>query len=757
MSFLNSLFGTKKAKTADFEKLAVQFDQAQGKYLKLLIDGLSASEVGERRAWAKVIADTVVPALVDNTNCPFQPAAKASLLKMLNVLMAELRPPKNEDEKWALNQAAFFTVKRLLKIEDDKQRNAQKAEETRQTRFEAKGFGVTDSPALDKAKAELEVAMFPNGPTDAARDVARVLSLFHNKLSTKECLECVRGTKALLLMSKDKSAERIVPSIMVRAGNKITEAEAYSAYAYLSGEATRLDQMHKILSTVTTGKNVTPEARKVYEDLLKGVSKLNRNEIEAAVDADELPNGYGAYGTTITNPVLTISVGGSTDYLNRLRFNGRAITYHRSGYQSSNVTPGMTDIYQIACDGESLGAIYISPYHKRNSQKAPQGFTFFAGSLGANPATPPATTVGAVPSGEASGARFCSRCGFPTKATASFCTNCGCAINFPVRPTQQKETAPAQPTKSQPEGPVPQRPYPVAKGDVARPTDQRVVAPKHPIAKTPPWNRQFGDDSLGTRVQAPPSDASKGMSSHQPTADPRTPVAIPAAPNQNTIEAHEDQLYEQIAQELETNTLDKGLWTKAYAQAGGDDQQTRVLYIKARFSRLLAMENTQRDAIRRTQEQEQETVQRDATRREQEQEQDEVARLARAHSIQANLQSRIEEIETAGKSVELKSLAAGHTGDHFLYLCGLGKWFVDYAQRALEENPFVLDRTTLDEGYTGLHIAVRSKDKKMIECLVEQGANIQARDSQGKTPLDMARETNQPEVVTLLERFRAEG
>lgn len=120
MSFLSSLFRTKKGKQADLEKLAVQLDQAQGKYLKVLIDGLSASDVGERRAWARIIADTVVPAVVDDTNCPWQPVAKAHLLMTLDVLMAELRPPRNEDERWELNQAAFYTVMWLLKIESDK-------------------------------------------------------------------------------------------------------------------------------------------------------------------------------------------------------------------------------------------------------------------------------------------------------------------------------------------------------------------------------------------------------------------------------------------------------------------------------------------------------------------------------------------------------------------------------------------------------------------------------------------------------------
>ncbi len=723
MSFLNSLFGEpKKAKTADLEKLAVQFDQAQGKYLKLLIDGLSASEVGERRALAKVIADTVVPALVDNANCPLQPIAKASLLKMLNVLMAELRPPKNEGEKWALSQAAFFTVKRILKIEDDKQRNAYKAEEAWQTRFEAKGFGVTDSSALDKEMAALQADIFPNGPTDAARDVTRVLALFHGKLGENECLECVSGTKALLLISEDKSSDRIIPSIMVRAGNKITEAEAYSAYAYLLGEATYLDRMNKTINTATAGKNLKPEGRKIFEDGMKHSSTV----YESAVDADELPNGYGAYGTTISNPVLTVSVWCSTDYLNRLRFNGKAITHDRFGSKHSEVTPGQTDIYQISCDGESLGTIFICPYHKRNSRKAPKGFTFIAGSLGG------AASRGLMQS------YTCPSCKFhiseadkawDTASDSGQCPKCSGALrNFPVsvkleggKLASQVTVAPISDTRS-------------------KTIDKSVDDPKPAITREPVWDRQSNDNSPGTRVQATTSELPKTISPPQPTADPIAPVSTSAEPNQNSSDAQEDRLYEQIAQELETNTVDKGLWTKVFAQAGGDERQTRVLYIQARFARLLAIENTQRDAIRRKQEYDQE----------------EAARLARVRSIRANQQSRIEQIETAGKSVELKSLAASHTGSNFLYLCGLGKWFVSDVQGALEANPFVLDHTTLDEGYTGLHIAVLSKDKKMIEYLVEQGANIQARDSQGKTPLDMARETNQPEVVELLERFRAE-
>lgn len=68
-------------------------------------------------------------------------------------------------------------------------------------------------------------------------------------------------------------------------------------------------------------------------------------------------------------------------------------------------------------------------------------------------------------------------------------------------------------------------------------------------------------------------------------------VPIHAEASQPTIRVGEDLLYAKIAEELEANGVDKGLWTKVYAQAGGDDRQTRVLYIKARFERLLAAEN----------------------------------------------------------------------------------------------------------------------------------------------------------------------
>ena len=127
-------------------------------------------------------------------------------------------------------------------------------------------------------------------------------------------------------------------------------------------------------------------------------------------------------------------------------------------------------------------------------------------------------------------------------------------------------------------------------------------APKPAITKNPSLDQQFSNDSLGKHAQATPLNVSKGISPTQATANPITLVSIWVEASQNMIEAHDERLYEQIAQELDTNTVDKGFWTKAYAQAGGDDQQTRVLYIKARFAKLLVMETARGDVIRQEQE-----------------------------------------------------------------------------------------------------------------------------------------------------------
>jgi hypothetical protein len=95
------------------------------------------------------------------------------------------------------------------------------------------------------------------------------------------------------------------------------------------------------------------------------------------VDADEMPNGFGEFGLTETNPIPCKTVFGSIAYLAKLMApDGRSVQYRRTGSLGSSVSRHLVDVYEVSHPiGRSLGNLYISPYHKRSSQKAPKGFT----------------------------------------------------------------------------------------------------------------------------------------------------------------------------------------------------------------------------------------------------------------------------------------------------------------------------------------------------------------------------------------------
>jgi len=109
--------------------------------------------------------------------------------------------------------------------------------------------------------------------------------------------------------------------------------------------------------------------QKVLFDLLSGMC-------DDGCDTDELPQSAGRFGYDITNPIPTHTVQGSTCYLEKLQtYDGEKIKYKRLGSCSSDISSHPIDLYKISHpNGEKLGEIYLSPYHKRNSEKPPTGF-----------------------------------------------------------------------------------------------------------------------------------------------------------------------------------------------------------------------------------------------------------------------------------------------------------------------------------------------------------------------------------------------
>ncbi|MCF6365642.1 MAG: hypothetical protein L3J35_05505 [Bacteroidales bacterium] len=110
---------------------------------------------------------------------------------------------------------------------------------------------------------------------------------------------------------------------------------------------------------------------------LMELMKLMSDENPQGTDLDIIPEGFGEFGIEITNPVPVNSVFGSTVYLKRLITNdGNKIEFKRRGSMSVNNIENPIDAYIISVAKEKIATIYISPYHKKISQKAPKGFKF---------------------------------------------------------------------------------------------------------------------------------------------------------------------------------------------------------------------------------------------------------------------------------------------------------------------------------------------------------------------------------------------
>jgi hypothetical protein len=76
------------------------------------------------------------------------------------------------------------------------------------------------------------------------------------------------------------------------------------------------------------------------------------------------------------------------------------------------------------------------------------------------------------------------------------------------------------------------------------------------------------------------------VAAHERTNSQVTPMNIPVSFDP----IDEDTIYTIVAEELDTGKTDKGLWTRLFAECGGDEKQVKVLYINRRAEKLLKSE-----------------------------------------------------------------------------------------------------------------------------------------------------------------------
>jgi hypothetical protein len=107
------------------------------------------------------------------------------------------------------------------------------------------------------------------------------------------------------------------------------------------------------------------------KELYEAMEKLN----EGGTDLDIMPEGFGEFGHDLTNPIPVNTIMGSISYLSKLRtMDGIKVEYERAGSLSAPNIKRIIDRYKISANGEKIATLFICPYNKKNSEKAPKGF-----------------------------------------------------------------------------------------------------------------------------------------------------------------------------------------------------------------------------------------------------------------------------------------------------------------------------------------------------------------------------------------------
>jgi len=225
-------------------------------------------------------------------------------------------------------------------------------------------FKSKQQRAADDAMKQVGAQIFPGGAADVQRDCERVGRIISGKLAPDALRGFVTGCKTLIAISDTHTEESFVRSFVIRSENRITPEEAYDVLVYLTGECSAFDKM--TMFAAKSGGELSSEMQQYISDLPKTYAQ--------GVKADQLPNGSGEFGLELTNPVPTISIRSSNEYLSRLRYRGHPVENNRNGSKQSPVTAGAVDVYQLTQNEQPVGTVYLCPYHRKTSSKAPRGF-----------------------------------------------------------------------------------------------------------------------------------------------------------------------------------------------------------------------------------------------------------------------------------------------------------------------------------------------------------------------------------------------
>jgi len=198
--------------------------------------------------------------------------------------------------------------------------------------------------------------IFPGGKNEIAKDVSQLSETLNHNYSLSELEMQYVFAASYFHIASDKSKQNIKGYILNRDDNIFSDSDSEKLYDFLQ---------KKFLKKTHGGGD------HILEILSKGVFAGN-----TGYDLDEIPEGFGEFGLDVTNPIPVQGIISNEVYLEKLVTNdGSEIHWEREGSTKTDNIEKEIDIYKIFDAGGSfITRLFISPYHKRISNKIPKGF-----------------------------------------------------------------------------------------------------------------------------------------------------------------------------------------------------------------------------------------------------------------------------------------------------------------------------------------------------------------------------------------------
>jgi hypothetical protein len=213
----------------------------------------------------------------------------------------------------------------------------------------------TNKSEITEVFEKMSKTHFPGGKKQIQDQTNEIIELLNGKINFETAQKMLLKGKGMLSINKN----RLYESMKLNFGDILDDNELKLVTAFLMLGSTD----EKAIKFIETGFGLTG----------------------LGYDEDEIPVAYGEFGRCETNPIPVNGILASDVYLESLKtVDGSKIKFKRAGSIESSVMKmdGLIDIYNIFTEhNKDLGKLYISPYNKRLSRKAPVGFVIEEGVL----------------------------------------------------------------------------------------------------------------------------------------------------------------------------------------------------------------------------------------------------------------------------------------------------------------------------------------------------------------------------------------